>query len=94
MSGRRRYEKPSVIGLRYKSHPLKNRRNALAAAYAHGHQRVAALNAFELVQSFHGDQRAGRANRANNWGRTTGVRLQLISFAINTGAACACIYLV
>ena len=45
------------------SQPLKNRCNALAAAYAHRHQRITALDALQLVQRLDRDQRARRANR-------------------------------
>ena len=43
-------------------HALKNSRNALTPANAHGDQRVAALNALKFVQSFDRDQCAGGAN--------------------------------
>jgi hypothetical protein len=43
-------------------HALEDRRDALAAADAHGHQGVAALDALQLVQGFDGDQRAGGAD--------------------------------
>ena len=44
-------------------HALKDGRNALTATNAHGHQRVAAVYALQLVQGFYGDQRASRTNR-------------------------------
>jgi hypothetical protein len=43
-------------------HALEYRRDALAAADAHGHQRVAALDALQLIQRLDGDQRAGGAD--------------------------------
>src|SRR5437016_6416795 len=43
--------------------PLEDRSDALAAADAHGHERVALLRALELVERLHGQDRAGRADR-------------------------------
>src|SRR5437870_8827412 len=41
--------------------PLEDRGDALAAADAHGHERVALLRALELVERLHRQDRAGRA---------------------------------
>src|SRR5690606_11764653 len=50
--------------------------NALAAANAHGDQRIAAAGAVQLMDGLDGDDRAGRANRvAQRDARTIGVDL-------------------
>ena len=45
------------------SSPLKNRRNPLPTANAHGHQGVSALDAFQLVQRLDRNQRARGTDR-------------------------------
>ena len=55
---------------------LKNRRNALPAANAHRHQRIAALDALQFMQGFDGNQGTSRANRmAQRNTRAVGVDL-------------------
>ena len=58
------------------SHALKDCGDALAAADAHGHQGVAALDALQLVQRLDGDQRArGADGVAQRDARAIGVDL-------------------
>ena len=56
--------------------PLEYRRDALTAADAHGHQRVLAIHALQLVQRLGGDDRAGGSNRMAQ-GDGTAVRVGL-----------------
>jgi hypothetical protein len=60
--GWRRYKKRSNAAVGAKLHALKNGGNALAAANTHGDQRIATLDALQLVQGLHGDQRARGTN--------------------------------
>ena len=45
------------------SHPLENGGDTLAAANAHGHERITAIDALQLVQGLDGNERAGGADR-------------------------------
>src|SRR6185437_15429430 len=61
------------------SNRLEDRGDALPAADAHRHQRVAPADPLQLVQRLDGDQRAGRADRmAERNARAVRVQLRRI----------------
>src|SRR5258708_29741413 len=57
-------------------HALDDRRDALSAADAHGHQRVASAGALKLVHRLDGEDASCRADRMSERDRTT-VRIDL-----------------